>query len=79
MTRIRSPRSAARRSAYDANGNLTSDGVRTYTWNARNLLASLTGPVNAGFGYDAVGRRRVTPAMEAGVTDHVWTLRELLQ
>ena len=44
--------------SYDANGNLMSDGVRTYTWNARNELASLMGPVNASFGYDGFGRRR---------------------
>ncbi len=43
---------------YDSNGNLTSDGTRSYTWNARNQLAALTGPVNATFAYDAVGRRR---------------------
>ena len=43
---------------YDSNGNVTSDGVRSYTWNARNQLASLTGPVNGSFAYDAVGRRR---------------------
>jgi RHS repeat-associated protein len=44
--------------SYDANGNLTSDGVRNYTWNARNQLAALTGPVNGSFAYDAIGRRR---------------------
>jgi RHS repeat-associated protein len=44
--------------SYDDNGNLTSDGVRSYTWDARNQLASLTGPVNGAFAYDAVGRRR---------------------
>jgi RHS repeat-associated protein len=43
---------------YDDNGNLTSDGTRSYTWNARDQLASLTGPVNGSFAYDAVGRRR---------------------
>jgi RHS repeat-associated protein len=32
--------------------------VRSYTWNARNQLASLTGPVNGSFAYDGVGRRR---------------------
>jgi RHS repeat-associated protein len=32
--------------------------VRSYAWDARNQLASLTGPVNASFGYDAFGRRR---------------------
>jgi RHS repeat-associated protein len=43
---------------YDANGNLISDGARTYTWDARNQLASLSGPVSASFGYDGFGRRR---------------------
>jgi YD repeat-containing protein len=37
---------------------LTSDGTRSYTWNTRNELASLTEPVNASFGYDGSGRRR---------------------
>jgi RHS repeat-associated protein len=32
--------------------------VRSYTWNARNQLASLTGPVNGSFAYDGFGRRR---------------------
>jgi RHS repeat-associated protein len=43
---------------YDANGNLTSDGTTTYTWNARNQLAGLSGGVSASFQYDGVGRRR---------------------
>jgi RHS repeat-associated protein len=43
---------------YDNNGNLTSDGVNTYTWNARNQLVSMTGPgLSASFQYDAFGRR----------------------
>jgi RHS repeat-associated protein len=43
--------------SYDANGNLTSDGTNTYTWNARNQLASISGGVSASFAYDALGRR----------------------
>ena len=43
---------------YDSNGNLTSDGTRAYTWNARNQLATLTGPVNATFAHDGLARRR---------------------
>jgi RHS repeat-associated protein len=43
---------------HDANGNLTSDGVRAYTWDVRNRLASLSGPgLAASFAYDAFGRR----------------------
>jgi len=44
---------------YDANGNLTSDGVTLYTWNARNQLVAITGSgVTATFSYDALGRRQ---------------------
>ncbi len=43
---------------YDLNGNLTSDGSTTYTWDARNRLASLSGPgATASFQYDPLGRR----------------------
>ncbi|HKV23083.1 MAG TPA: hypothetical protein VJN93_00690, partial [Candidatus Acidoferrum sp.] len=42
---------------YDLDGNLTNDGVNTYTWNARNQLVSISGSVNATFQYDAFGRR----------------------
>ena len=42
---------------YDLNGNLTSDGSNTYTWNARNQLVAISGTVSASFQYDAFGRR----------------------
>jgi RHS repeat-associated protein len=42
---------------YDANGNLTSDGTNTYTWNARNQLVGISGGVSASFQYDPFGRR----------------------
>jgi RHS repeat-associated protein len=42
---------------YDANGNLTSDGTNTYTWDARNRLTAVSGGVSASFTYDALGRR----------------------
>jgi hypothetical protein len=29
--------------------------------------------------YQAVGSARCTPAMEAKIADHIWTVRELLQ
>src|SRR5438132_7310100 len=41
---------------WDANGNLSSDGVRSYSWDARNRLTSITGV--ASFAYDAFGRRQ---------------------
>jgi RHS repeat-associated protein len=42
---------------YDLDGNLTSDGTSTYTWNARGELSGISGPTSATFGYDALGRR----------------------
>jgi uncharacterized protein RhaS with RHS repeats len=43
--------------AYDANGNLTSDGTNAYSWDARNHLSAISGTVSASFTYDALGRR----------------------
>lgn len=44
---------------YDANGNLTGDGMHTYIWNARNQLAQIQqgGTTTASFTYDSAGRR----------------------
>jgi RHS repeat-associated protein len=42
---------------YDANGNLTNDGVNSYQWDARNRLVGISGGVTASFNYDAFGRR----------------------
>lgn len=54
--------------SYDANGNLTGDGVSTYVWNARNQLAQIQQGVTtvASFSYDAAGRRIAKTA--SGVT-----------
>src|SRR5262249_41685007 len=49
---------------WDANGNLTSDGVRSYTWDARDRLTAVSGV--ASFAYDAFGRRQM--ATRGGVT-----------
>lgn len=46
---------AGQAQTYDANGNLLSDGVRTYTWDSRNRLVALSG--GASFKYDALNRR----------------------
>ena len=43
--------------SYDANGNVGSDGLTTYTWDARNQLAAISGSRTALFQYDAIGRR----------------------
>ncbi|MEU9348392.1 RHS repeat-associated core domain-containing protein [Streptomyces sp. NPDC048278] len=44
---------------YDADGQLTGDGLRTYGWNARGELTGVTqaGGAASSFGYDALGGR----------------------
>lgn len=42
---------------YDANGNLTNDGVNTYQWDVRNRLIEISGGTTATFAYDSLGRR----------------------
>jgi RHS repeat-associated protein len=56
--------------SYDANGNLASDGLSSYSWNARNQLASLSGARGGSFGYDAHGRRRVRTT--SGTTSYLY-------
>ena len=52
---------------HDANGNLTDDGQRSYTYNSENMLTSVTEPLGGSttVGYDAVGRMaKITTAGE---------------
>jgi RHS repeat-associated protein len=42
---------------YDNHGNLLTDGANTYSWDARNRLAAITGATEATLQYDASGRR----------------------
>lgn len=42
--------------AFDANGGLTSDGVRTFVWDSRNRLTNIAGV--ASFTYDSFNRRK---------------------
>ncbi len=56
---------------FDLNGNLTGDGTNTYVWNARNQLASISGPVPASFVYDPLGRRQ-RKTINGTITDFVY-------
>ena len=56
---------------YDDNGNLTGDGTNTYTWDARDRLASLSGGVAASFAYDPFGRR-TRKTISAQTTDYLY-------
>ncbi len=62
---------------YDANGNLTSDGSRSFEWDARNQLVAVTeGSQRAEYSYDGVGRRArirtLTSGFETGDSQYVW-------
>jgi len=66
---------------YDADGNLTSDGQRTYTWDAENRLVGISYPSQAGkhtaFTYDGLGRRITISSTPAGggsatTTSYLW-------
>ncbi|HET6482782.1 MAG TPA: RHS repeat-associated core domain-containing protein, partial [Actinoplanes sp.] len=51
---------------YDPDGNVTADGVRTYTWNARNqLTGTTTAGLSTTYGYDGTGRRATRTAAAA--------------
>jgi RHS repeat-associated protein len=57
---------------YDLNGNRTGDGTTTYTWDARNQLASVSGPsTTAAFQYDALGRR-TRKTIDSTTTDFLY-------
>ncbi len=67
--------------SYDANGNLLSDGARTYSWDAENRLIGITYPSQAGkqtaFTYDGIGRRVTIASTPAGggtavSTSYIW-------
>src|ERR1051325_10168028 len=64
---------AGRTFTYDLNGNLTSDGIKTYTWNARDQLVGVSGPgFNVSFQYDGMGSlvsRTVNGSTTAYLTD----------
>jgi len=66
---------------YDADGNLTSDGQRNYTWDAENRLVGITYPGQPGkqttFSYDGINRRTAISSTPAGgggatTTSYMW-------
>jgi RHS repeat-associated protein len=64
--------------SYDLNGNLTGDGANTYTWNARNQLASINGSVSATFSYDAFGRR-TSKSINGAATGYLYDGSNIVQ
>ena len=58
--------------SYDNNGNLTSDGINSYGWNARNQLVSMSGPgLAATFQYDSSGRR-ISESINGATTGYLY-------
>ncbi|MBB3428898.1 RHS repeat-associated protein [Rhizobium sp. BK312] len=73
---------------YDANGNLLSDGERTYSWDAENRLIGITYPSQSGkltkFVYDGRGRRIEIDDTPAGggsavTSKYIWCGSKLCQ
>ena len=73
---------------FDAVGNLTSDGQRTYTWDAENRLLGIAYPGTPGkataFTYDGLGRRVTIASTPAGggsavTTSYLWCGRDICQ
>jgi RHS repeat-associated protein len=61
---------ASKTFTHDPNGNMTSDGTRTFEWDAENrLVAVVSGTHRSEFAYDGFGRRvRVTEKDNGSVT-----------
>jgi RHS repeat-associated protein len=56
---------------YDANGSVVSDGLTSYSWDARQRLSGTTGGSSKTFGYDAIGRR-VSSTIAGTSTSYVY-------
>ena len=73
---------------WDADGNLLTDGQRSYTWDAAGRLATITYPGQTGkqtaFAYDGLGRRVAITSTPAGggsavTTAYVWCDSDICQ
>jgi RHS repeat-associated protein len=56
---------------YDANGNLTNDGVHSYTYDSENRLVSVDTGATASYAYDHQNRR-YKKTIGSSVTHYVW-------
>jgi RHS repeat-associated protein len=60
--------------SYDLNGNMLSDGANTFTWNARNQVATLN---SVSLQYDGFGRRTKNPQNTSFLFDGANAVQEL--
>src|SRR5437899_1651210 len=63
---------------YDLNGNMTSDGTHSYTWDARNRLNQIDLGNTASFTYDPF-RRRATKNILATTTSFLYDRANAVQ
>jgi RHS repeat-associated protein len=65
--------------SYDENGNLSADGTRSFTWNARDELVQISGgSTSAQFSYDAWGRR-TRKSVNSAATKYVYDGPNIVQ
>jgi RHS repeat-associated protein len=63
----------AKNNAYDASGNLTSDGIFSYTYGEDGRLSAVTGPGGrVEYGYNGVGERVVKQRADSTATYYVY-------
>ena len=66
-----------RQHAYDAAGNVTSDGAHTYTYDGEHRLTQVDGGGSIAYGYD-YANRRIKKVSGGAVTHYVWEGSEVL-
>lgn len=64
--------------SYDANGNVTSDGVHAYQYDAENRLVSVDSGATASYAYDHQNRRIKKTVGETTLIHYVWQDNALL-
>jgi len=63
---------------YDDRGNLTDDGVWSYSYDVENRLRSATGPASVTLGYDPVGRLAESAVAGMGTTEFLYDGSDLV-
>ena len=63
---------------YDSNGNLTSNGGTSFTYDAENRLVSASGTLNSQMVYDPLGRLFQTSGGPSGTTQFLYDGNELI-
>jgi RHS repeat-associated protein len=79
-----SPTGTTKSFTYDANGNLTGDGTRTFEWDAENRLTAINnGTQRSEFSYDGLSRRiRIVEKTSGATTSdlrYLWCAEDLCE